>query len=161
MAEIGYLYQDPIIIYIDDKHEEIGIEPPLTRVFYDQQSEDDNNEDKKLEIAVSNTFMDYYLFEDEGRGIIELYKILIFFEQNPPPQHVLDELDIQISRSFDPVKVIQEMSIYISELNHGIFPEEFVDIFRLFKKFGYEIDQHADEHHTLICYKNMIQHLSE
>lgn len=86
---------------------------------------------------VETNFIDHYLRSDKGCLYEDFYKILVFFDQNPPPNEILNELKLQIN-TINMVHITQSITIYIDSFNEGVMPEFFVDMFKYFKKYGYE-----------------------
>ncbi len=129
------LSSDLIYIYLSDKFEQIGVEPPDLVTIYDQESD---NGSFTTQTPVTCQFLEWYLFADEGSLLQDLYQILSWMEQEDVPEDVLEELKNQINRFFDPVNVLHEMFVYKDVNRLDIFPDDFVFLFQQVHHFGYE-----------------------
>jgi len=119
MPEIGYLRDDLIMIYISDKTDEIGIEKDTTIINFPYFS----------------TFCIHYLHSKNGEKLVDLYKILKYFEDNPPPQDILNEFLTQFGH-FSPLILIKDMLVYTAEQEDVIIPACFPYLATLVKKFS-------------------------
>lgn len=130
--------KDIILDYIVQNSEIIGVDRPPR----------DNEND------FSDRFIDHYLYSDEGYLFYDFYKILVFFDQNPPPQDILDELKKQLN-SMIMFHIIQNVTICVDQTYEGDVPDFLVDMFGYFKKYGYQ----SNGNHFLESMSKIIQHL--
>lgn len=129
------LEDDPIFLYMIDKFERIGVRPPILSVCY--QEEDQNARIINRQKPVHNDLINNYLTMYEGQALFDLYKILIYLEDDLLPENVGEEIEIQLNKYFDPVDILEQMITHIKIEKMDQFPVEFEELFGLVYKFGY------------------------
>ena len=134
MEQRPELSLDPIYIFLSDKFEQIGVEPPDTTITYDQMTE---NGSVTIQTPIRCRFMEWYLFSDEGSLLVDLSKILTWIGDQDYDDELLEEIQQQINQYFDPIKVLFEMMVYKDVNNLDHFPDPFENLFKMIHGFGY------------------------
>ena len=128
------LQNDIIIQYVNQHHDQIGVDE-VNVVYY---IEGDNGDEPYLR---NGCFMSFYSENLDDDTLSDFWKILVYLDQNPPPQEVLAELNSQLMKlnlgnfTSNLLDYIYDNAGYEDEQEIKDFPDFIPDLFRLIKKF--------------------------